>query len=269
MKAMVSSLRKYFRIFLHLQKINTMNKMAYPLSFLALLGTVLLSMLLSILFIKVNFGYVSSIAGWGFYGVLGVVGSYMIVEGVMWVFFSNLNPFTNHIKEGTLDGLLLKPIDTQFFVSFWKGDFEDGVRIVTGSLLIFLAIKNISVFNFLHLILFLLVLLNGVIILYSFNLFFRCFSFWIIESGGLWLLMERMSSNSQYPVDIYYNKIVRGIFTFVIPLAFVATVPAKILTIERIDNRLLFLSFAMAVVFFLFSRWFWKFSLKHYSSASS
>jgi ABC-2 type transport system permease protein len=232
-------------------------------------GTVLLVMFFSVLFIRVNFSYINSLAGWSFYQIIAVIGSYMIIEGIMWTFMGQLNPINMHIREGTLDGILLKPIDDQFFVTFWRGDWEDSVRIITGSVLLFLAMKNTIGFNFLHVILFLMTLLNGAVILYCFNLMVRSASFWLIDGSGLWVLMERVTTNAQYPVDIYYHKIVKNALTFIIPLAFVSTVPARILTYEKIDWRFFGLSFLTAIVFFAAARWFWKFSLKRYESASS
>ena len=269
MKVMASSLKKYFRIFLQLQKFNLMKRMAYPASFLNLLVTILFVMFLYVLFIKISFSYITSLAGWTFYQVLAIVGTYMIMEGLMWILFANLNHFSEYIMGGTLDGLLLKPIDTQFFISFSHGDFSDIVRIVTGISLLFWVAGEIDSVGFLGVSLFLLTLLNGIIILYSFNLILRCIGFWTIGATSLWFLTDKLFDSSQYPVDIYSQKIVRGIFTFVIPLAFVATVPAKMLTWAVIDWKFLILSFGMALLFFSLARWFWKFSLKHYSSASS
>jgi len=266
---MASSLKKYFQIFLQLQKFNLMKKMAYPWSFLLLLATVGVAIILNVLFIKVNFGYIHSLAGWSFYQVLAVTGTALIIDGVMWIFFANLSAFTEYIKEGTLDGLLLKPIDGQFFLSFSHGDFEDAVRIIIGLILIFLAMKNTIGFDLVHVLLFVLTFFNGVIILYSFNFIVRCFTFWIVDGSSLWFLTEKINTNAQYPTDIYSQKIVRGIFTFVIPLAFVATVPAKMLTWAVVDWQFFGLSFVVAVGFFALARWFWKFSLSHYASASS
>ncbi len=269
MKVMASSLKKYFQIFLHLQKFNLMKKMAYPMSFLNLLATVLLVMFLHVLFIKINFNYITSLAGWTFYQVLAIVGTYMIMEGFSWILFANLNSLSLQIKDGSLDGILLKPIDTQFFVSFWRGDLEDIVRIITGVCLLFLVASNIAGITFIQLFLFLLTLLSGIVIMYSVNLIVRCTGFWIIEVTSLWLLMDKLFDNSQYPIDIYSQKLVRAFFTFVIPLAFVATVPAKMLTWKAVDWQFFGLSFLVAAGFFVLARWFWKFSLRHYSSASS
>lgn len=269
MKDLVYSLKKYFSVFLHFQKINVMKMMAYPLSFFISCLAVIVTMALSIIFIKVNFGYVNSVAGWTFYQILAVVGSYMIVEGFMWVLFSNLNSLNSLIREGLMDGVLLKPIDSQFLVSFWRGDLEDSVRIIIGTFLLFISVENTIGFNFLHLVLFVMLIFNGLVTFYSFALFLRSFSFWLIDGSGFWLLVERVSTNSQYPVDIYYNKIVRGLFTYLIPLAFMATVPARMLTSVDIDWKFTALSFLMVGIFFFGSRAFWKFSLNHYSSASS
>ena len=269
MKATVSNIRKYWAIFWQMQKINIMRRAAYPLSFFGVIITVIMVMALSILFMKVNFSYIHSLAGWSFYQVLVVMGSYMIAEGFMWSFCVQLNSVNMHIREGTLDGVLLKPVDDQFMVTFWKGDSEDLSRIVIGTALIIFALKNSIGFDFFHSVLFIFALLCGIIMLYSFNLMIRSASFWLIDGSGLWLLMERVTGNAQYPVDIYYHKFVRNALTFALPLAFVATFPAKILTSEKIDIGLVFLTILMTAFFFLLSRFFWKFSLKRYSSASS
>lgn len=266
---MVVRIKKYRQIFWQFQKINFMTRAAYPTSFFFSLFAIIVTVLFSILFINVNFVYINNLAGWSYYQALAVIGSYMIVESVSWAFTRQLNNITRHIKSGSFDGILLKPIDEQFLVTFWSGDLEDLVRSIIGIVLLFISLEKTIGFNFGNIILFLFMLFFGMIMIYSFNLVVRCFSFWFIEGSGLWLLMERVVSSSQYPIDIYYNKFVRGFFTFIIPLAFVATVPARILTNIDIDWKLVGLSFLMCIVFFLGSRWFWKFSLKHYSSASS
>lgn len=269
MRDMVFKLNKYFQILGYLLKINIMKEMAYPVPFTISCVAAFLTVIVNVLFINVSFGYVDSIAGWTFFQILGVLGSYMIIEGIMWVFFAQLNAINIHINQGTMDGILLKPIDSQFLVSFWKNDLEDSMRFIVGLVLIIVAVKNTIGFNFWHIILYLILVINGAVIFYSFTLFIRSFSFWIIDGSSFWLLLERISGSSQYPIDIYYNKIIRGIFTFVIPLAFVTTVPARILTNEIIDWKLVALAFLIGSIFFFGSRLFWKFSLKHYSSASS
>ncbi|EKE25652.1 MAG: hypothetical protein ACD_5C00080G0001 [uncultured bacterium] len=269
MKDLVSEIKKYLVVFLHLKKLELMSVMAYPVPFFVSVFAVILVMGLSILFFKVNFSFIDNISGWNYYQILAVLASYMILEGLMWFFFAMLNPINHFIRQGFMDSIILKPIDSQFLASFWKGDLEDIMRVFVGIFLLKISIVNTLGFNMMHLVLYLVMLFNGVVIFYSLALVMRTVSFWVIDGSGVWLLIERISGSSQYPTDIYYNKIVRGTFTFIIPLAFMTTVPAKILTNNIIDWKLVGLSFGMCLVFFIGSRWFWKFSLNHYASASS
>ena len=72
--------------------------------------------LLSIFF--QNNGY---IGGWKFEQALIIQGIYTILNGITNTWFNpNLTEIVKHIREGTLDFVLLKPIDSQFFISFKK-----------------------------------------------------------------------------------------------------------------------------------------------------
>jgi len=74
--------------------------------------------------------------------------------------------------------------------------------------------------------------------------------------------------SSQYPVDIFGSKFLRYSLTFILPLGFLGTFQAKILS--RGFNPLLIAgSIAMAFIFFSISRFIWNRGLAKYSSASS
>ena len=62
-----------------------------------------------------NNGY---IGGWKFEQALIIQGIYTILNGITNTWFNpNLTEIVKHIREGTLDFVLLKPIDSQFFIS--------------------------------------------------------------------------------------------------------------------------------------------------------
>ena len=58
------------------------------------------------------------------------------------------------------------------------------------------------------------------------------------------------------------------LFTFVLPVAFLTTVPAELL-LGRVAAPMLLLGLALAGGFFVAARTFWLFALRHYTSASS
>ena len=65
-----------------------------------------------------------------------------------------------------------------------------------------------------------------------------------------------------------YPVAYRFFFTFIIPVAFLTTVPAETL-LERVQVGWIVGSGILAVVLLCLSRRFWKFALRFYTSASS
>lgn len=267
-----TSIAKYFKIFLHLQKIGLMNRTTYRVNFVILMFAVFLQMFFNLIFVRVIFNFLDNVAGWNYYEALIIVATYMMVDGFLWIFTGNLSALVRHIREGTLDGVLVKPIDGQFLVSFWRGDIEDIVRIMSGVFILFYALFNLNIGLgaglLINVLLYLVLLFNAIIIGYSLSLSLKLFSFWVIEGRAFFHLTDTLFRMTQYPTDIFYHSAVRVLASTIIPLAFMATVPAKILA-RGFDFWLMLGSFAVAGIFFFGSRKFWLYALKHYSSASS
>lgn len=271
MKVLVHKLKKYLGIMVYMQKIDIMNRMAYRINFAIQVLTVGLQMIFSLIFIRVLFASNKTIVGWNFYEALLIVGTYMIIEGLMWGLCAYLNALNRNIREGTLDGILLRPVDTQFLISVWRGDAEDFTRIASGIGVIFYAISHLE-FTVeslaLNLILYICMVFCAFIITYSINVFLRSVSFWTIEGDTLFSVSMALTRITQYPSDIFYSKAVRFTATFIVPLAFMATVPAKILA-HGFDWKLVLFAVFLATIFFLASRRFFHFALRHYESGSS
>jgi ABC-2 type transport system permease protein len=71
----------------------------------------------------------------------------------------------------------------------------------------------------------------------------------------------------RYPI-VAYPAAYRSFFTFVVPVAFLTTVPAEVM-LGR--SRIIWFigSGMIAIILFLFSLLFWRFALRFYTSASS
>jgi len=254
-----------------LQKINFMTTAAYKQNFLIMTISVAIHMAMNLIFLKVIFGYINNIAGWSYFEVLIVIGSVMIIDGVVWVFGARISALGRNIQRGLLDGMMIKPMDTQFLISFWQCDHEDFPRIVIGGSLVCYGAANLGLTThaiLLNLILYLILLFNATIIVYSFNMLIRTTYFWTIVDFSLHNVIEAFTDISKYPTDIFNNLFIKTLFTFLLPLAFVATVPTRVLA-KGFDWRLVLGSFLMAAIFFALARKFWLFGLRHYKSASS
>jgi ABC-2 type transport system permease protein len=70
------------------------------------------------------------------------------------------------------------------------------------------------------------------------------------------------------PDDAFHGAF-KAVFTFALPVLLVSNVPVRVLA-EKLNSPLyLFLLVALALFWAAFSEWFWRKSLRHYTSASS
>ncbi|MFZ2192791.1 MAG: ABC-2 family transporter protein [Candidatus Moraniibacteriota bacterium] len=270
MKDKALKIKKYFKIFILFKKINFVERVAYRFGFSLMTFAVFLQLFFNLFFIKIIFGWVQSIHGWNYYEALLVVGTVLLLDGMMWVSCAFIHILGQHIKMGTLDSLIIKPMDCQFLVSVYRGDLEDAVRIVTGLGVIIFALSHLGNFGWgfiLNIFWYLILVFNAFIIIYSISVMLTSIKFWTIESGGFHVA-DTVVRVSQYPTDIFNGKIMHFIFSFIFPLAFIATVPAKILA-RGFQWQLVSESFLVAIIFFWLARKVWKFGLSKYSSASS
>jgi ABC-2 type transport system permease protein len=81
------------------------------------------------------------------------------------------------------------------------------------------------------------------------------------------LLFYSVSQVARYPVD-FFDGALRRLFTYVVPVAFATTFPTKALP-GTADIRMLPAGRALALTGLLLTHVWWRYALRHYSSASS
>ena len=173
-----------------------------------------------------------------------------------------------YVREGTLDFILIKPIDTQFWVSFKKISPTGLIEIMLGfSLLIYcFYLNNI----YLDLNLFFLILLTficSVIILYSLWFLISTTTIWFVKTWNATEVLRSFLYVGRFPLSSFSFSL-RIFFSTIIPITFITTIPSEvILGISSFWK--IFLEIIVAICFYSASRRFWKFALRFYSSASS
>lgn len=270
MRVWAREIMKYIKVFLHFKRINFMERLAFRSGFAFLTFGVTLNIFLNLFFIKVIYSWVTDIKGWSYYEALIVVGTSILVEGVIWMTCAYLHALKVMLKTGELDGYLVKPMESQYLVTCYRGDLEDVVRLMLGLGIIIFGISHLPLTLLtlaVNLPLFIILLISSIILLYSISVIANSISFWTVESPSTFVIFETISRSAQFPSDIFSGK-AKIFFSTVIPIAFIATVPADAL-INGFSFRLVFGSFGVSLFFFFLSRYVWKKGLGSYSSASS
>src|SRR5205823_13130104 len=118
-------------------------------------------------------------------------------------------------------------------------------------------------------LLYLIALGFGVAVHYSIMLSLAAVSFWIVRAQGLVYGYFNFLNIARYP-DVIYPRLFRFIFGWIVPVVIVANIPARVL-IKSLGQPawLMFHLVVAATIAFWSSRIFWRFALRHYSSASS
>ena len=130
------NLRKYLKVYKKFLHTSLASEFEYKTNLIIDLITAILSLIGSIFLLSIFFQNNTSIGGWGFEQALIIQGIYTVLNGITNTWFNpNLTEIVKHIREGTLDFVLLKPIDSQFFISLKKINPSGFLEIILLSLI--------------------------------------------------------------------------------------------------------------------------------------
>jgi len=263
------NLIKYFKVYKKFLHTSLASELEYKANILIDLGTAILSLIGSIFLLSIFFQNNDNIGGWQFEQALIIQGIYTILNGITNTWFNpNLTEIVKHIREGTLDFVLLKPIDSQFYISLKKITPSGFLEIILGLFLLIYCIKinqiNISL-SFLSLCL--ITTIFSICILYSLWFFISTTTIWFVKTWNATEVLRSFLYIGRFPLNSFSFSL-RIFFSIFIPIAFITTIPSEVfLGLSQLWK--IFLEFFVAMVFLVTSRKFWLFALKFYSSASS
>lgn len=228
---------------------------------------------------------IGSQTGWGKYEFYVFMGTTWIINSLVQAFFMpNSEEFSELIRTGGLDFAMLKPIDTQFLISFRKVNWASLANFFLGMVLIALSLNQLMarpenpwVLQPSLFFIYPLFVLCGVAILYSLMICLAATSVWLGRNQTLYDFWFYITNFSRYPLEIYargWGLPMLWIFTFLIPVLVVVNVPARLLAKPLTpppywELPLAFFTIFAAVASVLFSRWVFTTALLSYRSASS
>jgi len=178
----------------------------------------------------------------------------------------NLNQFVTQVEKGTLDFVLLKPVDSQFWLSTRNLSLWGLPNIAYGLGLIAYAGNRLSLSSEAYLQ-GILPLLLGLILLYCLWFILAATSLWFIKIYNITSLLQSLLEAGRYPAGAY-PPAYQFFFTFIVPVAFMTTLPAEVI-LGRAGLPLLVGGLIACLLMFALARLFWHFALRFYTSASS
>jgi ABC-2 type transport system permease protein len=244
-------------------------EMQFRSNFIIRLFTEVLWLGMQVIYVEVLYGLTRSIGGWNVWEMVILLGTNHIINQLFEAFFfDNCTKLVDQIRQGDLDFVLVKPINSQFMVSLRYTDYASITNSLAGFAMIGFAIYKLgTAITPREVLLFFVLVLNGIFILYAMMFCLSILTFWIGRASNLFELYYQLTQFTRYPGEIYRFGL-RMVLLTAIPMLVVSNFPAKVLVGGLFSSYLVY-GCVIGFSFLLTTVWVWNLGLKRYRSASS
>ena len=205
--------------------------------------------------------------GWPKEAAYLVVALFTLLDGVTSSALSpNLSRIVAHVQRGTLDFILLKPLDPQIQLSTRNLTLWGLPNILFALCLIAYAGPRAHLAWYAY-PLGLFSVFFSVVILYALWFMVATTTIWFTKVWNVTEVLRSFIEAGKYPMAAYHPA-VRFFFMFILPVAFLTTIPAELMRGTR-GPQFLVIEALLAAGLLLASRFFWRWAMRYYTSASS
>ncbi len=245
------------------------SKMSYRADFIISNIGMIVSNLVGFVTFAILFKNFPSINGWTMYEMLFLYGFSLIALTPVQCFFDNNWNLRYAVKTGDFIKYCFRPINIFFYYISEVFDVKGLGQLTFGI--------GTLVFAWRHLEIPVtpIIIAQTVLFLFAASLFMIAIMnfaaatcFWIQNSGYIMVIMFRFKDFAKYPASIF-NSVFRIVFTFVIPIAFIAYYPSLVILRPNEIPLLSWLSPLIGLLFFYLSYRFWLLGAQKYDGTGS
>ncbi len=175
------------------------------------------------------YGSGASFPQWSFYEVLLIQAVFTLSAGIASALFNGVLWATmRHIIDGSLEIVLIKPVDCLFFLVASTFELDSIGLIAGGGVLFGIAAANVGHISLLMWLQFFVLFLAGLLVMMGIAFIMAATSFKWVGNSRIPEIFESIKSFGKYPQSIL-NKVIAGLTAFIIPVAMVGCFPASAL----------------------------------------
>lgn len=278
----------YWNVFLTFARNSLVRDMTFRTNFVLQCFSSFGWTMMNVGFYLILFQYTNTIgegSGWDQDKFFVFIATTWFINSLVQAFFMpNAQEFSELIRTGGLDFALLKPIDTQFLISFRRVDWSALSNFFAGLIIVAVSLYRLAtrevdpmVPSVASVLLYVVFIACGIAIMYSLMIALSATSIWLGRNQTLYNFWFYITNFSRYPMEIYnrsWGVPLYGFFTFIVPVLVVVNVPARLLAkpiSPRTTEELAILVWAVVatILSLVASRWVFRKALLSYRSASS
>lgn len=189
-----------------------------------------------------------------------------LIDTISQLVYREVYRFRSLVVSGGFDLVLTKPMSSLFRSLAGGADIIDLITLPPLLIITYLVGASLNP-SFTEVLLYLALVGNGLIIATAFYVAVLAVGIITLEIDHTVMIYRDFSSLGRFPIEIYKEPF-RGFLTFIIPVAVMVTLPARVF-FGLSSGWAIIGAFIIGAVGFILALRFWKYALTKYSSASS
>ncbi|MBB6284821.1 ABC-2 type transport system permease protein [Geobacillus subterraneus] len=261
------NMRRYGRVFREFFRACFVEEMEYRSEFFGNFAASFFGVGMALLTVQIFFYQTDDLGGWTYAEVLVLLGVFNTLRGFIdFALRPNMPRLLEHVRRGTLDYILTKPVDSMFYVSFrhlvfWRLiDVALGFGVIGYGLSVGRYVPSAA-----DVLIFLVVMAASLLLIYSLWMMLMTTSFWVVRIDDLSFIFDSFFETARFPGSMY-RGVVRMVITYVLPAVLITNIPALAL-LGKWSARTAIAALVVALFFLWMARRFWRFALRFYTGA--
>jgi len=266
---MVQTFRHYLRIYLLIEAQYIKARMQYRADFVISAIGMALSNITGIFVFWVLFTTIPALAGWSFNQLLFIYGFYLLALSPLQILFDNIWSLRNKVWDGSFIKYYFRPLNMMFYYMSEVVDIKGFTQLALGIICIIYASIQLGLhWTLLQVLILLAMIATASLVMISLMIIAGSSAFWIINSFPVVALAFKLREFAYYPITIF-DGFFRIVFTYLIPLGFIAFYPAQIFLRPQDISLTVYLSPLVGITFFAIAYKVWGMGINHYTGTGS
>lgn len=253
----MKTLKHYIKIYCLLCAQHFKARMEYRADFLISVVGMIVINLVGALTLWIIFHSIPDLAGWSYNELIFIYAFSLLAILPVQLCFDNVWQLGNKLMDGSFIKYYFRPLDVLFYFISERLDVKGIGQLVIAAVMLVYASGELDIaWGAGNICIFLLLVLSSSLVSAGIVLLASGLGFWTLNQVFALLFVYRLSGLSHYPMSIY-NDFFKFLFTFIIPIGYIAFYPAKLLLRPSEADALVFLSPLVGVIFFVIAYRVW------------
>jgi ABC-2 type transport system permease protein len=263
------SIGEYVRLYFLIEAQYIKAQMQYRADFFISSIGMFFNSLVTLSVFLVLFNTIPSLAGWSLMEMVFIYAFYLLALSPMQIFFDNIWFLRFQTQSGEFLKYYFRPLNMLFYFMSDRFDIKGLTQLAAGVILLVYASVQLQLeWSAGKLLLLLIAMFGGSLVVIAINVTAGSAAFWVVNSYPMLALTWRMREFAPYPITIF-DGVFRFVFTFVLPIGFIAFYPAQFFLRPDEISPWIYLSPFIGIALFALMYRVWTMGVNNYTGTGS